>query len=123
MRENLVRTDYNEVYAIREYADGNIVFVLDEDEFVSITLRRYSDLDVIRFKGIYDNLTELMEIIENPIIWDVTSLGFDELIKKSKRAIDNYNKYIPEEIQGKFSFDFNKLEGLILSLQREFIKD
>ncbi len=99
---------------------------IDEGAFkphIRFYLRIYSDEELKMFRRLYDNLTELMETFENPTVGDVSLPRFKGLMQKAKRAIYNYEKDVPEEFKRKFSFDVNKLEEIILSLQEEFIKD
>ncbi|MDD5015374.1 MAG: hypothetical protein PHW73_09830 [Atribacterota bacterium] len=82
----------------------------------------YSDEELRGFERIYNCLNKLMERVEHPIIRDVTLRGFRELSYEVKRAVEYYNKYIPEEFKEKFKFDVSKLEEKLLSLQKEFVK-
>lgn len=118
-RDNVLKTKYGDTFVVREYENGKIVFTLNEDE--SIILRKYDDKTLIKFKMLYDELNELMGIFANPTVGDVTMPGFELLLQKTERAVDRYERLVPEEFREKLGFDKNKLEGIILSLQKEFL--
>lgn len=119
-RDNVFKTKYGDTFVVREYENGKIVFTLNEDQ--SIILRKYDDDTLIKFKRIYDELNELMDIFANPTVSDVTMPKFGFLIQKTEKTIDRYKRLVPEEFREKMGFNKNRLDELILSIQKEFFK-
>jgi bifunctional DNA-binding transcriptional regulator/antitoxin component of YhaV-PrlF toxin-antitoxin module len=116
--ENVLRTKYGDSYTVKEFDNGKIVFTLNEDQ--SIILKKYDDESLIKFKKLYDELDELMHIFENPTVGDVTMPKFRFLLKKTERAVERYETLVPKEFREKLNFNKDKLEEIILSLEREF---
>jgi hypothetical protein len=117
-RDNVLKTKYGDTYIVREYQNGEIVFVLNEE--LSILLKKYDDEALIKFKRLYDTLDELMGVFKNPTVGDVTMSGFELLLQKTNKALDRYERLVPEDFREKLGFDKNKLEEIILSIQKEF---
>jgi len=117
-RDNVLKTKYGDTYIVREYDSGSIVFVLNEE--LSFLLKKYDDEHLKKFKRLYDNLNELMEIFKTPTVGDVTMPGFELLLQKTEKAVDCYERLVPKDFREKLGFDKNKLEEIILSIQKEF---
>jgi hypothetical protein len=49
--------------------------------------------------------------------------GFELLLQKTNKALDRYERLVPEEFREKLGFDKNKLEEIILSIQKEFFNN
>ncbi len=118
VRDNILRTKYGDIFVVREYNDGKIVFTLNEEE--SIILKKYDDESLKKFKRMYDDLNELMDIFKNPTVGDVTMPKFELLLQKTDKAIERYERLVPEEFRNKLGFDKSKLEELTSSLHNEF---
>ncbi len=116
IRDSILKTKYGDSYIVREYNNGEIVFVLNES--LSFILRKYDDEILKKFKRMHDCLNELMDIFENPTIGDVTMPGFELLLQKTNKALERYERFVPEEFREKLCFDKNKLEDLILSIKK-----
>ena len=121
VRDNMLRTRDGCSYIVREYANGEIAFIFGKDSFV--LLKKYNDDDLQKFVRMYCELDELMEIFKNPTVGDVTMPGFELLLQKTNKALDHYERLVPEEFREKLGFDKNKLEEIILSIQKEFFQD
>jgi len=83
----------------------------------------YQDGEIKSFERFYNTLLELSEIFNDLTVRDVKIIRFNELVKKSQRAINDYLKYVPEEFKNKFDFDVENLEEKISYLRKEFVKD
>jgi len=46
----------------------------------------------------YCELDELMERFKNPTVGDVTMPGFELLLQKTNKALERYERLVPEEI-------------------------
>jgi patatin-like phospholipase/acyl hydrolase len=119
-RDNILRTKYGDTFVVREYNNGKMVFTLNEDQ--SIILKKYDEESLQKFMKMYCELDELMEIFKNPTVGDVTMPGFELLLQKTEKAVERYERLVPEEFREKLGFDKNKLEEIILSLQKEFFQ-
>lgn len=118
VRDNIFKTKYGDTYVVREYDGGKIVFTLNESQ--SFILKKYDDETLIKFKRLYDELNELVDIFKNPTVGDVTMPKFEFLLKKTERALERYESLVPKEFREKLDFNKDKLEERILSLQKEF---
>jgi len=117
-RDNLLKTRDGCSYIVREYTNGEIAFIFGEDAFV--ILKKYNDDDLQKFVKMYCELDELMERFKNPTVRDVTMPGFELLLQKTNKAVERYERLVPEEFREKLGFDKNKLEEIILSIRKEF---
>ncbi len=117
MREDTIRTPSGEMYTIKEFANGEIIILGGEE---TISFRKYNEGDLRVFKRCQEDLTELEEIFDDLRIKDLMPKRFNELKHKSKKAIEEYNRWIPNEVKEKFYFNTKKLEDKIDSIQREF---
>jgi hypothetical protein len=118
VRDNILKTKYGDIFVVREYENGKIVFTLNEEE--SIILKKYDDESLKKFKRMYDDLNELMERFKNPTVGDVTMSRFELLIQKTEKALKIYERIVPEDFRKKFNFDKSKLEEITSSLYKEF---
>lgn len=117
MREDTIRTPSGKMYTLKEFANGEIIILGGEE---TISFRKYNEGDLRVFKRCQEDLTELEEIVDDLRIKDLIPKRFNELKHKSKKAIEEYNRWIPNEVKEKFYFNTKKLEDKIDSIQREF---
>jgi hypothetical protein len=117
MKESTVRTANGEVYIIKEFSDGETLILSNREP---INFRKYDEGDLRMFKRCCDDLKELEETINDLTIKDIAPQRFNELKHKSKRYIEEYNRWIPNELKEKFYFNTKQLEDKIYSIQREF---